>query len=99
VPASTQQLAANFNIAAACRPSIACRGFLDTVVRNYTGGLFPKSVTEQCKRKLFVTVTEARPNNLTDPPQVSDVSVCHCSARQHQMPHVCTTELDVMSCG
>jgi hypothetical protein len=34
VPASSQQLAANFNIAAACRPSLACRGYLDSVVRN-----------------------------------------------------------------
>jgi hypothetical protein len=70
VPAATQQLAANFNIAAACRPSLACRGYLDSVVRNHTDDLFPESVTEQCKQRLYVTVTEARPNNLTDPPQV-----------------------------
>uniref|UniRef100_A0A383WI03 Patatin n=1 Tax=Tetradesmus obliquus TaxID=3088 RepID=A0A383WI03_TETOB len=70
VPASSQQLAANFNIAATCRPSFACRGYLDKVVRNYTTELFPASVTEQCNRRLYVTVTEARPNNLTDPPQV-----------------------------
>lgn len=70
VPASSQQLAANFNIAATCRPSFACRGYLDKVVRNYTTELFPASVTEQCNRRLFVTVTEARPNNLTDRPQV-----------------------------
>lgn len=76
VPAATQQLATNFNIAAACRPSLACKGYLDTVVRKYSGALLPENVTEQCKRRLFVTVTEARPHNLTDPPQVTCSLFC-----------------------
>jgi hypothetical protein len=88
VPAATQQLAANFNIAAACRPSLACRGYLDSVVRHYTDVLFLESVMEQCKRRLYVTVTEARPNNLTDPPQARQCDLYCIDGQQLPMQAV-----------
>eukprot|EP00882_Tetradesmus_deserticola_P001342 GHRQ01001453.1.p1 GENE.GHRQ01001453.1~~GHRQ01001453.1.p1 ORF type:complete len:362 (+),score=85.62 GHRQ01001453.1:231-1316(+) len=70
VPAATRQLATNMDIAAACRPTVGCRGSLDSVLRKSASALLPETVTEQCKRRLFTTFTEARRNNQTDLPQV-----------------------------
>jgi hypothetical protein len=59
-------LTTNLNIAARCRPTDACRGFLDRAVRDELNAALPLDAAARCNGRLWVTVTQARPKNQTD---------------------------------
>ena len=61
-----QEYQTNFNTAVRCRSSGACRGFLDSVVRQDLAAVMPTDGAQRCRGRLFAAVTQARPGNATD---------------------------------
>jgi hypothetical protein len=55
----------SFDITVRCRASMGCRGSLDSVVRAALPGVLPPDAAQRCSSRLFVAVTEARPDNQT----------------------------------
>ena len=63
-----QQFHAMRDTAAICRPTRACRGFLDTAVHKQLQATLPDDSAQHCNSRLYVAVTQAQPAGQPDTP-------------------------------
>jgi hypothetical protein len=87
-----QEYQTNVNTAVRCRSTGACRGFLDSVVRQDLASAMPPDGAQRCRGRLFAAVTQARPGNATDvslllgPQWASNAQVINAAAVSSFLP-------------